>query len=114
MKFLDKTVLTEKIVEALSSVLPVTGIVLLLLITIAPVSAAMLLSFLIGFLPDISRLLASEIRKNDIKKGGGITDKPCSLGPVGFPYVLLSVADKSGFPLKHAASGFPECDRIAV
>ncbi|MBO5938930.1 MAG: DUF1538 domain-containing protein [Clostridia bacterium] len=48
MRFLDKTVLTEKIVEALSSVLPVTGIVLLLLVTIAPVSAAMLLSFLIG------------------------------------------------------------------
>jgi len=48
MRLLDKTVLTEKIVEALSSVLPVTGIVLLLLITIAPVSAAMLLSFLIG------------------------------------------------------------------
>ena len=48
MHFLDKTVLMEKITEALSSVLPVTGIVLLLLVTIAPVSAAMLLAFLIG------------------------------------------------------------------
>ena len=48
MRFWDKTVLTEKITEALSSVLPVTGIVLLLLVTIVPVSAAMLLSFLIG------------------------------------------------------------------
>lgn len=50
MRFWNKTVLTEKITEALSSVLPVTGIVLLLLVTIVPVSAAMLLSFLIGAL----------------------------------------------------------------
>lgn len=48
MRFLDKTTLMEKISEALASVLPVTGIVLLLLITIVPVSAAMLLSFVIG------------------------------------------------------------------
>lgn len=48
MRFLDKTTVTEKITEALSSVLPVTGIVLFLLVTFVPVSAAMLLSFLIG------------------------------------------------------------------
>ncbi|MBE6546572.1 MAG: DUF1538 domain-containing protein [Ruminococcaceae bacterium] len=48
MRFLDRTVLKEKISEALSSVLPVTGIVLLLLITLVPVSAAMLLSFAVG------------------------------------------------------------------
>lgn len=48
MGFLDRTILKEKISEALSSVLPVTGIVLLLLVTIVPVSAAMLLSFAIG------------------------------------------------------------------
>lgn len=48
MRFLDRTILKEKIGEALSSVLPVTGIVLLLLVTVAPVSSAMLLSFLIG------------------------------------------------------------------
>ncbi len=48
MRFLDRTVLKEKIAESLSSVLPVTGIVLLLLITLVPVSAAMLLSFAVG------------------------------------------------------------------
>ena len=48
MRFLDKTILKEKISEALASVLPVTGIVLLLLVTVVPVSAAMLLSFVIG------------------------------------------------------------------
>ena len=48
MRFFDKTILKEKIFEALASVLPVTGIVLLLLVTVVPVSAAMLLSFLIG------------------------------------------------------------------
>ena len=48
MRLFDKTVLKEKISESLSSVLPVTGIVLLLLVTVAPVSAAMLLSFLVG------------------------------------------------------------------
>ena len=48
MRLLDKTVLKEKISESLSSVLPVTGIVLLLLVTVAPVSAAMLLSFIVG------------------------------------------------------------------
>ena len=50
MHFLDRTVLKEKIAEALTSVLPVTGIVLLLLITLVPVSAAMLLSFAVGAL----------------------------------------------------------------
>ncbi|MBQ9783619.1 MAG: DUF1538 domain-containing protein [Clostridia bacterium] len=48
MRLLDKTILKEKISESLSSVLPVTGIVLLLLVTVAPVSAAMLLSFIVG------------------------------------------------------------------
>ena len=48
MKFSQKTILVEKIKESLSSVLPVTGIVMLLLITIAPVSAPILLSFLVG------------------------------------------------------------------
>lgn len=48
MRFIDKTILKEKISEALASVLPVTGIVLLLLVTVVPVSAAMLLSFIIG------------------------------------------------------------------
>lgn len=48
MKFSQKTILFEKIKESLASVLPVTGIVLLLLITIAPVDAPILLSFLLG------------------------------------------------------------------
>lgn len=48
MRLLDKTVLKEKISESLTSVLPVTGIVLLLLVTFFPVSAEMLLSFVIG------------------------------------------------------------------
>ena len=48
MRLLDRTILKEKMWEALSSVLPVTGIVLLLLVTVAPVSSAMFLSFLIG------------------------------------------------------------------
>lgn len=48
MRLINQTVLKEKIGEALSSVLPVTGIVLLLLITFFPVSAPMFLSFLIG------------------------------------------------------------------
>lgn len=48
MRFFDKTVLSEKISESLKSVLPVTGIVLLLLVTFFPVPAEMLLSFLIG------------------------------------------------------------------
>lgn len=48
MRLLDKTVLKEKIAESLTSVLPVTGIVLLLLVTFFPVSAEMLLSFIIG------------------------------------------------------------------
>lgn len=48
MRFLDRTVLKEKISESLSSVLPVTGIVFLLLITLVPVSASLLVSFLIG------------------------------------------------------------------
>ncbi len=48
MKFLRNTILGPKISESLSSVLPVTGIVLLLMVTIVPVEAQMLLSFLIG------------------------------------------------------------------
>ncbi len=48
MRFLNQTVLREKIGEALKSVLPITGIVFLLLITFVPVSAAMMLSFAMG------------------------------------------------------------------
>ncbi len=48
MKLLNKTVLSEKIKESLTSVLPVTLIVLFLLTTFIPVPAAMLLAFLIG------------------------------------------------------------------
>ena len=48
MKFSQKTILVEKIKESLASVLPVVGIVLLLLITIAPVDSPILLSFIIG------------------------------------------------------------------
>ena len=50
MKFFQKTILIEKIKESLSSVLPVTAIVFLLLITVAPVSASILISFIIGTL----------------------------------------------------------------
>ena len=48
MKLFERTILREKISESLSSVLPVTLIVLLLLVTFFPVSSAMLLSFIIG------------------------------------------------------------------
>ncbi len=48
MKFLKNTILGPKIAESLSSVLPVTGIVLVLMLTIVPVEAEMLLAFLIG------------------------------------------------------------------
>ncbi len=48
MRFLNRTILREKIGESLRSVLPVTGIVFFLLITLVPVSAAMMLSFAIG------------------------------------------------------------------
>lgn len=48
MKHSQKTILAEKIKESLSSVLPVTAIVLLLLVTIAPIDAPILLSFIIG------------------------------------------------------------------
>ena len=48
MRFLKNTNLAEKISEALSSVLPVTGVVLLLLITLVPTNAEMLVSFLVG------------------------------------------------------------------
>lgn len=48
MKFSQKTILVEKIKESLASVLPVTGIVLLLLVTIVPIDAPILLSFLLG------------------------------------------------------------------
>ena len=48
MKFFQKTIFIEKIKESLLSVLPVATIVFLLLITIAPVSASILISFAIG------------------------------------------------------------------
>ena len=48
MKFLKNTILGPKIAESLSSVLPVTGIVLVLMLTVVPVEAEMLLAFLIG------------------------------------------------------------------
>ncbi len=48
MHIFKNTILGSKISESLSSVLPVTGIVLLLLVTIVPVPAEMLLVFLIG------------------------------------------------------------------
>ncbi len=48
MRLASKTVLSEKISESLASVLPVTGIVLLLILTFVPVSAEMLVSFLMG------------------------------------------------------------------
>lgn len=46
MNFFQKTILVEKIKESLSSVLPVAAIVFLLLVTIAPVSASILISIL--------------------------------------------------------------------
>ncbi len=48
MKFLNKTILSEKIKESLSSVLPVTLIVLFLLATFIPVPSSMFLAFLVG------------------------------------------------------------------
>ena len=48
MNIFRNTILGPKISESLASVLPVTGIVVLLLVTIVPVPAAMLLAFLIG------------------------------------------------------------------
>ena len=48
MNIFRNTILGPKISESLASVLPVTGIVLLLLVTIVPVPAEMLLAFLIG------------------------------------------------------------------
>ena len=48
MKFSQKTILVEKIKESLASVLPVTGIVLLLLITLTPIDAPHVLSFIVG------------------------------------------------------------------
>ena len=50
LKFFQRTILVEKIKESLSSVLPVTAIVFLLLITVAPVGAPILISFIIGTL----------------------------------------------------------------
>ena len=55
MKLLNKTVLSEKIRESLSSVLPVTAIVLILLATFIPVPSAMLLAFLVGAVMIINR-----------------------------------------------------------
>ncbi|MBQ8140745.1 MAG: DUF1538 domain-containing protein [Clostridia bacterium] len=48
MKLFNKTILSEKIKESLSSVLPVTAIVLVLLAFFIPVPTEMLLSFIIG------------------------------------------------------------------
>ena len=48
LNFLRNTILGPKISESLASVLPVTGIVLLLMVTIVPVSTAMILAFLLG------------------------------------------------------------------
>ena len=48
LKFLKNTTLGPKISEALASVLPVTGIVLFLMVTILPVDAEMMMSFIIG------------------------------------------------------------------
>ena len=48
LKLLKNTVLGSKITESLASVLPVTGIVLVLMLTLVPVEAEMMLSFLIG------------------------------------------------------------------
>lgn len=48
MRFLNKTVLSEKISESLSSVLPVAGIIFFLIVTFVPVSAEMLVAFLVG------------------------------------------------------------------
>lgn len=50
MNFFQKTILVEKIKESLTSVLPVAAVVFLLLITIAPVSAPILISFILGTL----------------------------------------------------------------
>ena len=50
MSLFNKTVLSEKVSESLKSVLPVTGIVLFLILTFVPVSAEMLLTFLVGSL----------------------------------------------------------------
>ena len=50
MKFFQKTILVEKIKESLISVLPVAAVVFLLLITIAPVNASILISFILGTL----------------------------------------------------------------
>ncbi len=50
MKLFNKTILSEKIRESLSSVLPVSAIVLLLLLTFIPVPSEMLLAFVIGAL----------------------------------------------------------------
>ncbi len=48
LNIFKNTILGPKISESLASVLPVTGIVLLLLVTIVPVPAEMLLAFIIG------------------------------------------------------------------
>jgi len=48
MKLFSRTILSEKIKESLTSVLPVTGIVLLLFVTLTPVSPDMLVTFLLG------------------------------------------------------------------
>ena len=48
MNIINKTVLSEKLKESLSSVLPVTLIVLFLLATFIPVPSSMLLAFMIG------------------------------------------------------------------
>lgn len=44
----DKTIISQKVKEAFSSVLPITAIVLILCFTIAPVESGMFLAFLLG------------------------------------------------------------------
>lgn len=48
MKLFAKTIIREKISESLSSVLPVSGLVFLLLVTFFPVTNAMMLAFILG------------------------------------------------------------------
>ena len=44
----DKTIISQKVKEAFSSVLPITAIVLVLCFTVAPIDSGMFLSFIVG------------------------------------------------------------------
>ena len=44
----DKTIISEKIKEAFSSVLPITIIVMLLCITVTPLDSGIILAFILG------------------------------------------------------------------